>query len=159
MAAPAGRVNSTGRAANRSGGRYDLARPRSTKSGQPRPRTLLLPEGRNALARLDGAPRGVPAGQRGSDHYQNGSNSDRNQPADPVDPCSLTAAERGVEEPAQDHAADSAQDREPDRNVVLVARGDELAEHADHDARDDDPNNLHAYLPVVPDRPLRRSGW
>ena len=54
-----------------------------------------------------------------------------------------------VDEPAEDDAADAAQDGQPDRDVVLVARSDELAQQPDDDARDDDADDLHEVsLPV-----------
>ena len=59
---------------------------------------------------------------------------------------SPAAAERGVHEPAEDDSADAAQDGEPDRDVVLVAGSDELAQQADDDASDDDADDFHVRL-------------
>ena len=73
---------------------------------------------------------------------QDGGYGDRDKPAHPVDAGAAVASERGVDEPAEDDASDPAEDGEPQRDVVLVARGDELSEQADDDARDDHNDDL-----------------
>src|SRR4029079_12085555 len=85
----------------------------------------------------------------GFDDDQDGRDHDRDDPADPVHAGAAVAPERGVDEPAEHDSADAAEDGQPDRDVVLVARSDELAQQPDDDARDDDADDLHEVsLPV-----------
>ena len=100
-----------------------------------------------AVGRLD--PSAAPTGHGGGDDHQDGRDGDRDDPADPVDSSTAVAAEGGVDEPPDEHAADSAQDGQPDGDVVLVARGDELSEQTDDDACDQHTNDFH-------DAPLSR---
>src|SRR4051794_22207210 len=94
--------------------------------------------------------RGVPSRDAGRDDHQDCGHHDGDDPTDPVDAGAAVAAEGGVDEPSDDHATDAAEHGEPDRDVVLVPRSDELAEQADDDARDDDADDLHAFLPCGP---------
>lgn len=61
---------------------------------------------------------------------QDGGDDDRHDPADPVDTVAAVTAERCVDVPTQDDASDAAQDGQPDGDVVLVARRDQLAKAA-----------------------------
>ena len=68
---------------------------------------------------------------------------DGDDPADPVDTVGAVATEQRVDVVAEEHAADAAEDGEPQRDVVLVAGGDELAEETDDRAYDDEDDDVH----------------
>src|SRR5215217_2241078 len=92
----------------------------------------------------DARPR--PRCHRGGDHDEDSGYGDRDDPPHPVDTRTTVAPERGVDEPADQDPTDAADDGQPDRDVVPVARGDELAQQADDDAGEDDTDDLHCFL-------------
>src|SRR5829696_633190 len=68
------------------------------------------------------------AGYRGRDHDQDGSDDDADDPPDPVNATRRLNPERCGQVVADEHPADPADNRQPERNVVTVARGEELAQ-------------------------------
>src|SRR3712207_4879215 len=83
------------------------------------------------------------ARHRGRDHDEDGRDDDADDPPDPVDAARRLNTEPCGQVVADEHAADPADNREPERNVVSVARRDELAEQADDDACDDHTDDVH----------------
>src|SRR3954453_14680142 len=51
----------------------------------------------------------VPAGDRRRDDDQHSCDEDRHDPTDPVNPGTAVSTESGVDEPADDHSADAAE--------------------------------------------------
>src|SRR5215211_2995608 len=68
------------------------------------------------------------ARHRGRDHDQDGRDNDADDPPDPVDAARRLNTERCGEVVADEHAADPADNGEPERNVVAVAWCEELAQ-------------------------------
>ncbi len=62
-------------------------------------------------------------------------------------PATAVATERPVDDVADEDSADPAQQGGPQRDVVLVAGRDELAEEADDDASEEKPDELHEKPP------------
>src|SRR5215211_4442796 len=94
-----------------------------------------------SLDSLDGPA--ASARHRGRDHDQDGRDDDADDPPDPVDAARRLNPERCGEVVADEHPADPAEDGEPERNVVAVARREELAQQADDDAGDDHTDDVH----------------
>src|SRR5215207_8992472 len=80
---------------------------------------------------------------RGRDHDQDGRDDDADDPPDPVDAARRLNPERCGEVVADEHAADPADNGQPEWNVVAVARREELAQQADDDAGDDYTDDVH----------------
>src|SRR5829696_183983 len=74
---------------------------------------------------LDGPA--ASARHRGRDHDQDGRDDDADDPPDPVDATGRLNSQRCGEVVADEHPADPADNREPEWNVVAVARREELA--------------------------------
>src|SRR5215213_7524721 len=83
------------------------------------------------------------ARHRGRDHDQDGRDDDADDPPDPVDAARRLNTERCGEVVADEHSADPADNRKPERNVVAVAWREELAQQADDDACDDHTDDVH----------------
>src|SRR5215207_8883199 len=83
------------------------------------------------------------ARHRGRDHDQDRRNDDADDPPDPVDAARRLNTQRCGEVVADEHAADPADNRKPERNVVAVPRREELAQQADDDACDDHTDDVH----------------
>ena len=75
---------------------------------------------------------------RGHDDQDRG-HDDGDDPAGPVDAGRAVTAERRVDDEPEQHAPDAAQERQPQRDVVLAAWCDELAEQSDDDPSDGMP--------------------
>src|SRR5215203_772869 len=90
---------------------------------------------------LDGPA--ASARHRGRDHDQDGRDDDADDPPDPVDAARRLNPERCGEVVADEHAADPADNRQPEWNVVAVAWREELAQQADDDAGDDHTDDVH----------------
>src|SRR5215218_10044713 len=89
---------------------------------------------------------------RGRDHDEDGRDDDADDPPGPVDAARRRNPERCGEVVADEHAADPADNGEPERDVVAVAGREELAQQADDDAGDDQTDDVHR-------RPLSLLGW
>src|SRR5215211_8566073 len=74
---------------------------------------------------LDGPA--ASARHRSRNHDQDGRDDDADDPPDPVDAARRLHPERCGEVVADEHPADPADNREPEWNVVAVARREELA--------------------------------
>src|SRR4051794_16237778 len=112
--------------------------PRTTQTG-PRP------SGRGPALRWS-AVRHAPAvaprdGRRRDD--QDGGDDDRHDPARPVDAGRAVAAERPVDDESEQDPCDPAEQRQPQRDVVLVAWGDQLAEQPDDEPSNENSDDLH----------------
>src|SRR5215211_3048518 len=83
------------------------------------------------------------ARHRGCDHDEDSRDDDADDPPDPVDAADRLNTEGCGEVVADEHAADPADNRQPERDVVAVARGEELAQQADDDACDDHTDDVH----------------
>src|SRR4030095_13838278 len=83
------------------------------------------------------------ARDRGRDHDQDRCDDDADDPPDPVDAARGLNPEGCGQVVADEHAADPADNGEPERNVVAVARREELAQQADDDACDDHTDDVH----------------
>src|SRR5215218_4236261 len=83
------------------------------------------------------------ARHRGRDHDQDGRDDDADDPPDPVNAARRLNTQRCGQVVADEHAADPTDNGEPDRNVVAVARREELAQCADDDACDDHTDEVH----------------
>src|SRR5512132_1635483 len=83
------------------------------------------------------------ARHRGRDHDEDGRDDDADDPPGPVDAARGGNTERCGEVVADEHSADPADNGEPERNVVAVARREELAQQADDDACDDYTDDIH----------------
>src|SRR5215218_3279295 len=83
------------------------------------------------------------ARDRGRDHDEDSRDDDADDPPDPVDAAGRLNTEGCGEVVADEHAADPADNGEPERNVVAVARREELAQQADDDACDDHTDDVH----------------
>src|SRR5215217_2022003 len=81
---------------------------------------------------------------RGRDHHEDGRDDDADDPPGPVNAARRRNTERGGEVVADEHTANPADNGEPERNVVAVARREELAQCADDDAGDDQPDDVHS---------------
>src|SRR5918994_171976 len=122
----AGRVQGLGSMARRPAGASPTPRPWSSRS-------------------QDSLDRPAASGcHRGRDHDQDGRDDDADDPPGPVDAARRLNTERCGQVVADEHAADPADNSEPERNVVAVARREELAQQADDDAGDDHTNNVHS---------------
>src|SRR5829696_1916139 len=64
---------------------------------------------------------------RGRDHHEDGRDDDADDPPGPVNAARRRNTERGGEVVADEHTANPADNGEPERNVVAVARREELA--------------------------------
>src|SRR3954451_9151351 len=82
-----------------------------------------------------------PARDGGRDHHEDRGDHDRGEERRPVDPWS--ASEQAV---ADQDPADAADDGEPERDVVAVSWGDELAQEPDDDPHHDDEEPTHVSL-------------
>src|SRR5215207_4011242 len=91
---------------------------------------------------LDGPA--ASARHRSRNHDQDGRDDDADDPPDPVDAARRLHPERCGEVVADEHPADPADNSQPERNVVAVARREELAQQANDDAGDDHTNNVHS---------------
>src|SRR5215207_735389 len=118
-------------------GRSREDRTRGPAGAASAPRTLVL-----AVLRALDRP-AASARDRGRDHDQDGRNDDADDPPDPVDAARRLNTQRCGEVVADEHAADPADNRKPERNVVAVARREELAQQADDDAGDDHTDDVH----------------
>src|SRR5215216_1776412 len=96
---------------------------------------------------------------RGRDHDQDGRDDDADDPPGPVDAARRLNTEGCGQVVADEHAADPADNGEPERNVVAVAWREELAQQADDDACDDHTDDVHRRpLSSVGDRFVPRRG-
>src|SRR5215216_2835567 len=84
------------------------------------------------------------ARHRGRDHDEDDRDDDADDPPGPVDAARGLNTERCGEVVADEHSADPADNGEPERNVVAVARREELAQQADDDACDDHTDDVHS---------------
>jgi hypothetical protein len=85
-------------------------------------------------------------GDCGRDHDEDDGHRERDQPPNPIDTGTAISAERCVDEPADQNPGDSADDGQPNRDVVPVSRSHELAQQADNDTGHDDTDDLHCFL-------------
>src|SRR5215207_8873410 len=82
------------------------------------------------------------ARHRGRDHDQDRRDDDADDPPDPVDAARRLNPQRCGKVVADEHAADPADNSQPERNVVAVPRREELAQQADDDAGDDHTDDV-----------------
>src|SRR5829696_1470449 len=68
---------------------------------------------------------------------------DDDEPPDPVDPAGCLDAQSSGDVVADQHAADAAEQGQPEGDVVPVAGSDELPQQSDDQTRDENSDDLH----------------
>src|SRR5829696_3667770 len=86
---------------------------------------------------------GPPPGHGRRDDDEDGRDDDADDPPDPVDAAGCLDAQSSGDVVADQHAADAAEQGQPERDVVPVAGSDELAQQSDDDACDENSDDLH----------------